>query len=720
MASIGDLFFLFRGDDGQLQVDAAKAGDKAGQTLGQRLAAGAKAGAKAGLVGLGAGAGALFGIAARGGAELTETVAKYRAATGATAEEAEAAQASIAKLYKNNVAGFEMLGAVLASVKTNLGLTGAAGEKAAQRILDYAKVTGQDAVVATGQLDDIMDSLNLSYEQGSGVLDQLVASQQRFGGSVDGNAAALAALAPALNAANLSVDDGIGLLNLFAASGIDAADAPAALTKALGKVESPAELQRLIDDINATTDPFERAEKAAELFGAKAGAKLANALDGVDFETFIIGATEAGGAIDTASRVIDESPLNRLKLALKDLAGPLADVGTKFGPLILGFTQLGGGALITTAATGIGGLAGKALPMLTTGLVGLLPALGGTLATIGSGIGGLIAAAIPIGMALLPVILIAALVAAIVFLVNNPEIVGKVVEVVGGILAAFGDALGALVGIVGQVVGAAIAAFGAIVGGIAAAIGRMVGEILSIPGKAAKAWVDLGAGVVGFIGKAIGAFLGLQAKVVGFILSIPGKVASWVGSILAQATTLAGSFLATIGTLVGSIVGFFVSIPGKVVGIGAEIVSGVIRGMASLPGQLLDTVTSAFRSLRIDVGPFHISSSGVRIDLPKLDLPSFAVGVRDVPADMLAVLHRGEMVIPAAEAAAVRGGGALGAVAHAAGAAQPSSSFSMGDVVIQAQSFAGSEAEARVFARSMFDMIEDEARRRGLRLAGAR
>src|SRR3972149_523477 len=124
MASIGDLFFTFRGDDGQLQVDASKAGDKAGQTLGQRLSAGAKAG----LVGLGAGAGALFGIASKGGAELTETVAKYRAETGATAEEAEAAQASIGKLYRNNVAGFETLGAVLAAGQTNLGPAGATGD----------------------------------------------------------------------------------------------------------------------------------------------------------------------------------------------------------------------------------------------------------------------------------------------------------------------------------------------------------------------------------------------------------------------------------------------------------------------------------------------------------------------------------------------------------------------------------------------------------------
>src|SRR3972149_9847638 len=76
------------------------------------------------LVGLGAAGGALFGVAAKGGAELTETVAKYRAETGATAAEAEAAQASIGKLYKNNIAGFATLGDVLTRVHNDLGLTG--------------------------------------------------------------------------------------------------------------------------------------------------------------------------------------------------------------------------------------------------------------------------------------------------------------------------------------------------------------------------------------------------------------------------------------------------------------------------------------------------------------------------------------------------------------------------------------------------------------------
>jgi hypothetical protein len=45
--------------------------------------------------------------------------------------------------------------------------------------------------------------------------------------------------------------------------------------------------------------------------------------------------------------------------------------------------------------------------------------------------------------------------------------------------------------------------------------------------------------------------------------------------------------------------------------------------------------------------------------------------------------------------------------------------ISMGNVIINAGSFAGSESEARSFARSLFDRIEDEAHRRGLRLATA-
>lgn len=616
MASIADLFFTFRGDDGQLRLDAAKAGEVAGQTLGQRMSSGMKAGMKAGLVGLGAAGGALFGVAAKGGAELTETVAKYRAETGATAQEAQAAQASIGKLYRNNVEGFETLGALLASVKTNLGLTGAEGEAAADRLTKYAKVTGQDGVAAVGAFDDILDTWGLSVERGTGLLDQLIASHQLYGGSVAENQKTLAALAPALRAANVEVDDGIAILNLFGAKGLDAEVASAAFAKALTKVKSPKELQRLIDDISATEDPFKRAEKAADLFGARAGAKLANALGGVDLDDFTVSVDDAAGALQEASDAVDASPYNRLQLALHKLAGPLAEVGTKFGPLVLGFSQLGGGKLIAGVTGSLGALGGKVLPGLVASLAGLLPALGGTLAALGSGIGGLIAAAIPVGMALLPVLLVGALVAAVAFLVANPEIVGQIAEVASSLISGLVDVLAGL-----------------------------AGALLDLFKKAFNVVLRAAPGFVGEVAR--------------FILTLPFRILDLQVKLLEFFAGIFTSILGKLPWFIGEVVRLLFTIPGKLVALGGQIVRAIIEGMASLPGKLADVVAAAFRNLRIDIGPFHISSSGVRIDLPKIEFPAFAVGSPFVPRDMLALVHAGEMIIPAATSDAIRAGRAV-------------------------------------------------------------
>ncbi len=722
MANIGDLFFLFRGDDSQLQVDAAKSGDTAGTAAGKRFSVSMGTALKAGIGGaIGGALSAGLSIATKGGVELNAAVTQFAADTGATTEEAAAAQSTIGELFRTNLQSFGEIGGTLAVLRTDLGFTQDAADKAAQSYLDFAQVAGGTGAEAAGRFDDLLGALNLDASKAPGIMDQLVASHQRYGESINANIDALTAMAPALNAANLTVDDGVGLLNMFASAGVDAAAAPAALTKALKSVKSPAELQTLIDQISATEDPFKRAQLASDLFGAKAGPKLAQALAQGKLGDFRVSMDEAAGATTRAADTIQSGFGNQAQLVIKNFGGALAEIGTNFGPLILGF----------------GSLVPALTPVITAG---------------GTAIGGLLAAAIPVGMALLPVLLIGALVAAVAFLIANPEIVGKIGEFVTSILGAIGDFLGSLPEVFASAFGAALDAVSGVIGAIVALIAGLPGQLAAIFVALLEQWVGLGAdvaaavsdlagqivdfvlaipgriaGLVGALagafatagGRIIGIVTGLVGQVVGFYLSIPGRIAGLVGTIAGFFVSLGGQIVGTVGDFVGSVVDFFLSIPGKVIGIGAEIVGGLIRGMASLPGQLLDTVANAFRALRIDIGPFHISASGVQIDLPRIELPSFASGVRDVPADMLAILHRGEMVVPAAEAAAVRGGAGLDAVAQPAGAPSPGASFSIGDVVIQAQSFAGSQAEARAFARSLFDMIEDEAHRRGLRLAGA-
>lgn len=355
--NIADLYFLFRGDDKQLVADATKGGEAAGKAGGAKLSAGLTAGMRL----VGSAAGALFGIALKGGQELLQATAAYRAETGATAEEAEAAQKSISRLYQTNTQGFQEIGSALAAVRTNLNLVGEEGEAAADKVLKYAKVSGQDAAGAVLALDDILDAWNLTAEDSGRVLDMLIASHQQYGGVLAEDQAALKNLAPQLQALNLGYEDAIALLNVFKASGLDASKAQFALNSAIQKLPAGTSLEDFVAHLASIEDPAQRAREAIEVFGARGGAGLANAIRPgmTGLADFAISADDAAGSLDEAAEAANSGPWEQLTLALRKLSGPLAEVGTNFGPLLLGFASLGGPKAIATVGAALGALAGK-------------------------------------------------------------------------------------------------------------------------------------------------------------------------------------------------------------------------------------------------------------------------------------------------------------------------------------------------------------------------
>lgn len=655
-----------------LPAAAEKGGTQAGSRFGGKMGTALKAtvGALAGGI-----AGAMFSAASQGALQLNDAVSSFQAATGATAEEAKSAQSAIADLYKTNLQGFDEIGSVLATLRTDLGLTQEEAEAAADSFLEFATATGQDGAQAVSAFDDILDAWNLDATAAAGIMDQLVVSHQKYGGSVEESQAALASLAPALQAANLGVDDGIGLLNLFASSGVDSSTAVTAMQKALTKVKSPEELKALIEDISATEDPFERATKASDLFGARAGAKLAQALQKGNIEDFIVSLEEASGASAEAAAAIEGSFGNQAQLLLKNFGGTLAEVGSNFGPLLLGFSSL--------------------LPMATP-----------IFTAAGSALGGILAAMIPIGMALLPVLLIAAVVAAIVFLVNNPEIVQQIGEFVGGLLEAIGEFLGNL----GQVlldafnagvamVGEAFGALAEIVGGIldqvgqiiVGAIGLWIEWILLWPVKAWEAFLA----ILDFIGPfvdqalaAIGAFVG---QVIDFFLGIPGAIVGIVGEILGVFAQIAGAVVEAVSGLIGRVVGFYLSIPGRIAGLLGQILglfgriaSGVFSAITGLVQKVASAILGIPGKIGSLVGEFgKIAQRAVEafmrwiLDLPGKVMgvlgdiggnitgflggliPKFAQGTDRVPYTGPAIVHEGEMIVPARAAEQIRSGSAV-------------------------------------------------------------
>jgi hypothetical protein len=105
----------------------------------------------------------------------------------------------------------------------------------------------------------------------------------------------------------------------------------------------------------------------------------------------------------------------------------------------------------------------------------------------------------------------------------------------------------------------------------------------------------------------------------------------------------------------------------KLVGIGGDILRTIIGGLAGFAGSLAHVIIDAFSSLHIDIGPFHISASGVRVDLPDIKVPGFAEGVRNYIGGLAVVGERGPELVRLPRGADVIPNGQAGAAAAAAG-----------------------------------------------------
>lgn len=400
--NIADIFGSVRLnlETGEFEAQAAKAADKTSASMGQKMSAGLK---KYAAAGIGAAFGAGLSMALSGAQELDAATRQLTADAGLTGDEAKAASKSLASMYRDNLQGFDEIGRAMASVRNDLGLVGKAADKATAKFLKYATATGQNAAESVASFDDILDAWNLTADDARTLMDGLITDHQRFGGTVRASQDALAAMAPAMQAANMSIDDGRALLNLFNASGIDAAKAPAALAKAVKELKPGQTLDDLIARIGAIEDPTMRAQEAMKVFGARSGIGLAQAIQPgmTSLDAFAVSATDAAGATDDAAKAIEDGFGNKAKMALKGFQGTLAELGTGFGDLIM-VAALFGPKLTTAMLSGLGGLTGvltkTLIPKVTAAVLATGPGAAIAASGVGTAIGTAMGAAIPIAL----------------------------------------------------------------------------------------------------------------------------------------------------------------------------------------------------------------------------------------------------------------------------------------------------------------------------------
>jgi len=455
-------------------------------------------------------------------------------------------------------------------------------------------------------------------------MDVLVAAHQKYGGTIADDQVQLAKMAPAMKAMNLGVNDGVTLLNLFKDAGLKASVAQAGLNGAITKLPRGTTLMEFMHRLETTHSASKRAQMAIDVFGAKAGPALANALShgSHSLEHHRLKLHQVKGTAEKAGAALDSSFGEQTQLALKNIGGALADVGTKFGPLLFAVAALG--PLIGPVLAGVGAIAG---------------------ALFGEAFDGGVGAGLLLGIPLL----IAAAAAALYVLWKDPKLAEQAEHAGGDLMVKLALGFAQLPALL------------------------IVGPVAAIAGM-----VDMITGKTGF----------LNDIVTGFV-SLPGKIAGWVGGIVEQGQTLLSDLVSgrdpVMKRIVDGVVNFFVGLPGQIVHVGSDIGKGIVHGImdwvGGLAGKLATAIRGAINGI-IDLWnglDFHIPALsfpnpmyGLVInppgfgptidvwsggDIRPIQIPRLAMGMPYVPFDgFVASLHRGEMVVPAAQAEQMRSG----------------------------------------------------------------
>lgn len=256
-------------------------------------------------------------------------------ATGATGEAANELTATFSDVAKSIGGDLGDIGAAIGEVNTRFGYTGDELSKVSQDFMKFSDITGVDAVAAVQGISKALAGAGMPAEDYAQLLDKVAAAAQASGISADTLTDGLSKYGAQMRAVGYNTDDTIALLSQFEKSGINTETALTGLRKATanwakdGK-DAKTELQGLIKEIKEAPDSADAAGAAVEVFGAKAGTELADAIRSgrFEFDDFSKVVSESSG---TVGRTFDEtqSGIDKIKLAAQGLSVTFGEAAGK-------------------------------------------------------------------------------------------------------------------------------------------------------------------------------------------------------------------------------------------------------------------------------------------------------------------------------------------------------------------------------------------------------
>ena len=255
--------------------------------------------------------------------------------TGATGEAADQLMKSYENVAQSVNGSFSDIGSAIGEVSTRFGATGDDVDYLATKFLKFADVNGTDVVNSIDGVQKAMSAFGIDSSHADDMLDALTYTAQSTGVSVDNLTNGLVSNGTAFQEMGLSVEQSIRFMGQLEKSGANSETVLNGMRKALKNATSEGQnlttaLVGLQYDIENGTDGIDGLTKSYEIFG-KSGDQIYGAIKNgtIDFKNLALAAEETGGTLEKTFEAT-QSPIDKMRLSLQKARYQIATVIEEF------------------------------------------------------------------------------------------------------------------------------------------------------------------------------------------------------------------------------------------------------------------------------------------------------------------------------------------------------------------------------------------------------
>lgn len=390
LGQLGEAYVVLRADGSQLPKDLAAERKKLEADLAklgsnlQKIGGGMSAAITAPVLAIG-------GAAIRAGLQVEDALNIIRASTGKTGEALDGLKADFAEVFKDVPQSAEEVATAIADLHKRTGLVGEPLQALATQLLNLADITKTDVKSAVQDSTRLFGDWGIATQDQATALDTVFKASQQTGIEVGALQQKLVQFGAPLRQLNFSFEESAALLGKWEKEGVNAELVLGSLRIGLlnfakeGK-DAPKALREFIVELKEMKSNSEATARAAEVFGARAGADMAVAVREGRFEIdnlvqSIKTSTDTINKADAETETFGErweTFGHKLTIALEPLGTKLLEVGERALPMIEGLADA-----VLSVVGAFGDLPG---PVQDVGIViaGLAAAGGPILLAVGS------------------------------------------------------------------------------------------------------------------------------------------------------------------------------------------------------------------------------------------------------------------------------------------------------------------------------------------------